>query len=242
VKEPVKPYQDADTKKSQVSRMFNNIAPYYDFLNRFLSLGIDQRWRKRAIAELGNQGPRLLDIATGTADVALALAKLYPQAHITGVDISVQMLEVGLEKVTKASLGNQVTLTEADSENLPFESNTFDGITVAFGVRNFENLQLGLREMQRVLRPGGKLVVLEFSRPRSFPFKHLFQFYFRYILPFIGRISSRDSRAYSYLYESVQAFPDGEDFLAVLRESGFGQTKSQTLTLGVSSIYSGIKS
>jgi demethylmenaquinone methyltransferase/2-methoxy-6-polyprenyl-1,4-benzoquinol methylase len=176
------------------------------------------------------------------ADVALALAKKYPQTQVVGVDISVQMLDIGRDKVSKASLDNRIVLTEADSENLPFESNTFDGITVAFGVRNFENLQLGLREMQRVLRPGGKLVVLEFSRPRAVPFKHLFQFYFRYILPFIGRMSSRDPRAYSYLYESVQAFPDGEDFLAELRKCGFKDTKSQALTLGISSIYSGIKS
>lgn len=239
----VTPYNEGENKKEQVGRMFDGIAPYYDFLNRFLSLGIDVRWRKQAIAQLDPaQHRRILDVATGTADVAIMTAKVLPEAHITGLDLSAEMLKFGDTKIAKQNLTDRIELLQGDSENLPFEDNSFDALTVAFGVRNYENLERGLREMRRVLRPEGKLVVLEFSRPRRFPIKQLFNFYFANILPFIGRMRSKDPRAYRYLYESVQAFPDGEDFLRILRETGYNSTRCTALTLGISSIYTAQKS
>lgn len=239
----VTPYNEGENKKEQVGRMFDGIAPYYDFLNRFLSLGIDVSWRKKAIAELDPaQHRRILDVATGTADVAILTAKTLPQAHITGLDLSREMLKIGDTKIEKQNLTDRIQLLQGDSENLPFADNSFDALTVAFGVRNYENLERGLREMRRVLRPDGKLVVLEFSRPRRFPFKQLFNFYFANILPAIGRMRSKDPRAYRYLYESVQAFPDGEDFLRILRETGYNSTRCKALTLGISSIYTAQKS
>lgn len=237
-KETVKPYDANSSKKSQVSNMFNKIAPYYDFLNRFLSLGIDVIWRKKAIAQLKSDQPALiLDVATGTADVAIMMAKSLKPQRIVGLDISAQMLDIGREKVRKQGLDTIIELMEGDSENLPFESNTFDVITVAFGVRNYENLEQGLMEMQRVLKSGGKLVVLEFSKPHVFPFKQLFQFYFKNILPIIGRITSKDPRAYSYLYESVQAFPEGQAFLDILSKTGYQAHQCIPLTFGICSIY-----
>ncbi|MCB0625373.1 MAG: bifunctional demethylmenaquinone methyltransferase/2-methoxy-6-polyprenyl-1,4-benzoquinol methylase UbiE, partial [Saprospiraceae bacterium] len=217
----VKPYQADGSKKEQVSKMFDNIAPSYDLLNRLLSLGIDRSWRKKAIRLLDPaKAKTVLDVATGTADVAIEIARQLKPEKIIGVDIAQQMLEIGREKVSKRGLAEVIELQLGDSENLPFESNTFDAITVAFGVRNFEDLGKGLSEMQRVLKPGGKLVVLEFSRPRIFPFKQLFNLYFRYLLPLIGRLTSKDPKAYSYLYESVQAFPDRENFVTELGKAG----------------------
>ncbi len=240
---PVKPYTETgDSKKNQVRNMFDNIAPYYDFLNHFLSLGIDIRWRKKAIAEIKALNPAyILDVATGTGDVALEINKQLPDAKILGVDISTEMLEIGRKKIAKKNLAEKITLQTADSENLPFQDNTFDAITVAFGVRNYENLEKGLQEMRRVLKKDGKLVVLEFSRPSIFPFKQLFNFYFRYILPTIGRFTSKDPKAYSYLYESVQAFPDGQKFLDILNKLEFKSTQCSALTLGICSIYTGSK-
>lgn len=238
----VKPYDEASDKKGQVSKMFNRIAPYYDLLNRLLSLGIDTIWRKKAIALLKEKDPQMvLDVATGTADLALETARQLNAEQIIGVDISTQMLEIGREKVAKKGLTKVIHLREGDSENLPFPNNTFDAITVAFGVRNFEDLERGLAEMQRVLKPGGQLVVLEFSKPRVFPFRQVFNFYFRHILPFIGRITSKDPKAYRYLYESVQAFPEGERFLSILTKTGFKSNRCIPLTLGVCSIYSAEK-
>ncbi|MEM1322203.1 MAG: bifunctional demethylmenaquinone methyltransferase/2-methoxy-6-polyprenyl-1,4-benzoquinol methylase UbiE [Bacteroidota bacterium] len=222
--------------------MFNNIAPYYDLLNRLLSLGIDRSWRRKAIATLkADQPQRVLDVATGTADLALEAYKQLKPKHITGVDISDEMLEIGRVKIGKKDLGESIELLNGDSENLPFDDNTFDAITVAFGVRNFENLEKGLTEMRRVLNQGGKLVVLEFSRPTIFPFKQLFNAYFKYILPQIGRLTSKDPKAYSYLYESVQAFPDGQDFVTVLEKTGFKSNQCKRLSLGICSIYTGQK-
>lgn len=239
----VKPYTPEESKKTQVSRMFNRIAPYYDFLNHLLSLGIDIQWRKKAIRRLPRaEGQRILDVATGTADLALEIRRQLPTATVTGVDISNEMLEIGRGKIRAKAWQECIELLEGDSENLPFEDNTFDGITVAFGVRNFENLEKGLSEMQRVLKPGGKLVVLEFSRPRVFPFKQIFTAYFKYLLPNIGRFTSKDPRAYRYLYESVQAFPDGDRFLDILQRTGFERGACTPLTLGICSIYESSKS
>lgn len=238
----VKPYQSDGSKKKQVSTMFNNIAPYYDLLNKVLSLGIDKIWRKKAIHLLKEDNPKIiLDVATGTADVALEVAKRLQPEKVIGVDISTEMLSIGREKIKKAGLTELITLEEGDSENMPFESNTFDAITVAFGVRNFENLEKGLIEMHRVLKPEGKLVVLEFSKPTIFPFKQLFNFYFKYILPSIGKLTSKDPKAYKYLYESVQAFPDGKKFVSKLDKIGFQSTQFISLSLGICTIYLGKK-
>ncbi len=239
----VKPYKkDADDKKSQVSRMFNKIAPYYDFLNHFLSLGIDTLWRKKTIAQLKGSKPKLiLDVATGTADLAIEANKQLQPDKVIGVDISVEMLEIGKKKISKKGLDNIIELQEGDSENLTFENNTFDAITVAFGVRNFENLEKGLAEMFRVLKPDGTLVVLEFSQPKIFPFKQLFNLYFKYLLPFIGKFTSKDPKAYKYLYDSVQAFPDGHNFISILENSGFKSIQCISLSLGICSIYTGKK-
>jgi len=238
----VLPYKNKETgKKQQVADMFDNISHKYDFLNHFLSLGIDIRWRKKAIKLLKEIQPKqILDIATGTGDFAIEALKLNPD-HITGVDISEGMLNVGREKLKKRKLDNKITLTSGDSENLPFEDNKFDAIIVAFGVRNFENLEKGLSEMFRVLRPGGKVVVLEFSKPKHFPFKQLYNFYFKNILPTLGKTISKDNAAYTYLPESVKSFPDGKDFTSILDKLGFNSTKCKPLTFGISSIYTGIK-
>jgi demethylmenaquinone methyltransferase / 2-methoxy-6-polyprenyl-1,4-benzoquinol methylase len=238
----VVPYKEENTsKKEQVARMFDNISRRYDFLNHFLSLGIDRGWRKKAINLLRPLKPRqLLDVATGTGDFALQALELNPE-KITGVDISDGMLQVGRKKIQDRNVADKIVLQLADSENLPFEENKFDAVTVGFGVRNFEHLERGLEEIFRVLKPGGMAVILEFSRPRKFPFKQGYNFYFKFILPKIGRIVSSDKTAYTYLPESVEAFPDGEDFLRILRDVGFKQTQCKSLTFGISSIYTGIK-
>ncbi len=234
----IKPYQAAGSKKTQVSRMFDKIAPYYDFLNHLLSLGIDVRWRRRAIRQLDRkEGQTILDVATGTADLALEIYRQIRPQKIIGIDLSNEMLDIGRGKIKAKQWHSQIVLQQGDSENLPFEDNTFDAVTVAFGVRNFENLEKGLAEMQRVLKPGAKIVVLEFSKPRLFPFRQIFNAYFKYLLPLIGRLTSKDQRAYQYLFESVQAFPDGEAFLNVLSKLGFKNSRCIPLTLGVCSIY-----
>ncbi len=238
----VRPYKTmTSAKKEQVVSMFNNIAHKYDFLNHFLSIGIDKIWRRKAIRTLATHQPkRILDIATGTGDLAIAALRLNPE-KIIGVDISVGMLQVGKEKIEKRKLSDKIELMEGDSENLQFADESFDGITAAFGVRNFENLEKGLFEMHRVLDKKGKLVVLEFSKPQAFPFKQIYNFYFNNILPLWGKIFSKDNSAYTYLPESVRAFPDGELFLAKLRQAGFVHVKQQRLTFGIASIYSGEK-
>ncbi len=237
----VKPYQDASGKKVQIERMFDSISGKYDFLNRSLSFGIDVYWRKRMVNVLRKHKPvQILDIATGTADVALAMESLKPQ-YITGLDLSEKMLEKGREKVAKRNLQHLITLVKGDSEQLPYPDNSYDAVTVAFGVRNFENLSLGLSEMSRVLKPGGKVVILEFSRPRIFPIKQLYDFYFRHFLPWWGKLVSKDQSAYTYLYDSVNAFPEGDDFLKIASTSGFRELKAERVTFGIVSLYTGTK-
>jgi len=241
--EEIKPYEQDAEKKQQVSKMFNNISGKYDFLNHFLSAGIDRRWRKKAIAELKEINPKtILDVATGTGDLALEAQKQLKPEKIIGIDIAVKMLDIGRGKIQKKGLNEIITLDEGDSENLPFEDNSFDAVIVAFGVRNFANVEKGLQEMTRVLRPGGKCVILEFSKPKVFPVKQLYNFYFSSILPGIGRMTSKDKKAYAYLYESVQAFPEGKDFEQLLQKIGLKNTTCEALTMGICSIYTGIKS
>ena len=235
----VTPYGDQETgKKGQVTKMFDRIAPYYDLLNRVLSAGIDTLWRKKAISMLAAQKPGvILDIATGTADLAIEAARTLRPKKITGLDISPNMLRIGEEKIRKKGLGDIISLEVGDSENLRFETGSFDAVTAAFGVRNFENLLKGLTEMNRVLKPGGSVVVLEFSKPRVFPVKQLFNIYFKNILPVIGRLKSRDKNAYTYLYESVQAFPDYENFSDILVKAGFKNPEYKVLSFGICCIY-----
>lgn len=223
--------------------MFNKIAPYYDFLNHFLSLGIDRSWRRKAIKELKSHEPLelIVDIATGTADVALETAKRIDVKQIIGVDIAQEMLDIGRKKIDKKALGETISLELGDSEDLRFEDSSVDAVTVAFGVRNFENVSKGLSEIYRVLKPGALLIVIEFSKPRIFPLKQLYHFYFKNVLPFIGRITSKEPKAYRYLYESVQAFPDGRQFTELLEKEGFKNCTWKPLTLGICSIYTGTK-
>ncbi len=238
----VNPYKDLDkSKKDQVALMFNNIARKYDFLNHFLSMGIDKLWRKKAVKLLQPLQPKqLLDIATGTGDFALACLKLNPD-KVTGIDISTEMLAVGREKIAKKKLQDKIELFEGDSEDIQFADNSFDAITVAFGVRNFQNLEKGLKEMNRVVRPGGKVVILEFSRPKRFPIKQFYNFYFFNILPLWGKMVSKDSSAYTYLPESVGAFPDDDNFLEIYKSCGFEATEQVKLSFGIASIYIGTK-
>ena len=237
----VKPYYSEGTKKEQVAMMFNNIAHNYDFLNHFLSLGIDKLWRKKAINELKSfKTVKILDIATGTGDLALAALCLHPD-EIIGIDISEEMLNRAKIKIQKAGKSNIIKFEKGDSEQINFPENTFDAAIVAFGVRNFENLQKGINEIFRVLSPGAKFVVLEFSQPDNTVIKTIYNFYIFKILPFFGKLFSKDSRAYTYLPESVNAFPDGPEFLAYMANAGFKNLTNKKLTFGIASIYSGIK-
>jgi len=238
----VVPYKEKEAgKKEQVAEMFNNISKRYDFLNHFLSLGIDILWRKKAIRLLKKDQPKqILDVATGTGDFAIEALALNPD-RIVGVDISSGMLEMGRQKMKKKGVDHIIDMQMGDSEKLLFDDNTFDAAIVAFGVRNFENLKQGLSDMCRVLKSGGKIVVIEFSRPKRFPMKQLYNFYFKSILPIIGKLISKDQSAYTYLPESVEAFPDGQDFLNILTEVGFKNVECRPLTFGISSIYIGQK-
>ncbi len=241
--ETVTPYKNTEaTKKEQVAAMFNNISKTYDFLNHFLSAGIDIIWRKRAIKELLKDNPKqILDVATGTGDFAFEALMILKPDKIIGVDISKGMLDIAQQKIDKRNLNRQFEVKLGDSEKLLFDDNSFDAITVAFGVRNFENLEKGLTDMLRVLKPGGKAVILEFSQPRAFPIKQLYSFYFRYITPAIGKMFSKDSSAYTYLPESVAAFPAGENFIALMHKVGYQNNKHLPLTFGICSIYTGTK-
>lgn len=236
----VTPYNSSDSKKKQVAEMFNNIANSYDFLNHSLSLGMDNIWRKIAIKKLTNNPKTILDIATGTGDFAVSAAK-YTDAKITGIDISQGMLDVGIEKIRKKNLSKRISLQLADSERLPFNDNKFDAITAGFGVRNFENLKKGLLEIRRVLNKDGIVVILEPSTPNNFPLKQLYKLYFHHVLPTIGAWISKDKSAYSYLPESVDAFPSGKKFIEELRNVGFKNCKHIPLTFGIVSLYIAIK-
>ena len=238
----VKPYNQVDkSKKQEVAEMFDNISARYDFLNHFLSLGIDKIWRRKAINQLRSTPvKKLIDIATGTGDFAIAALKLNPE-EVIGLDISAGMLAVGEQKMIKNKVDSIIKMQLGDSENIPYDSNYFDALTVGFGVRNFENLELGLTEMLRVLKPGGKAVILEFSKPKRFPIKQIFGFYSRYFIPFFGKRISKDAQAYSYLPESVAAFPEGKDFEDILRKIGYKNIESTLVSGGIATIYAGIK-
>jgi demethylmenaquinone methyltransferase/2-methoxy-6-polyprenyl-1,4-benzoquinol methylase len=236
----VTPYNNTDNKKKQVTQMFDNIAKSYDFLNHSLSLGMDNVWRKIAIKKLTNNPATILDIATGTADFAISASK-NTKAQITGIDISQGMLDVGNKKIVKKGLSDRIHLQHADSENLPFDDNSFDALTAGFGVRNFEDLNKGLCEMNRTLKSGGIVTILEPSEPTRFPLKQFYNLYFHYILPFVGGIISKDKNAYAYLPNSVIAFPSGEYFLAELEKAGFKNCEHVPLTFGIVSLYVAIK-
>ncbi len=234
----VTPYKDnSKSKKEQVADMFDNIAPKYDFLNQLLSLGIHKSWRRKSINLLKEFHPKtILDIATGTGDFAIEAIRLNPD-KVVGVDISEGMMKLGKEKIKKLGLQNKIKLKSGDSENLPFADNSFDAITVGFGVRNFENLEKGIQDIYRVLNNNGTLVILEFSKPKKFPIKGLYNFYFKYITPFVGKVFSKDNSAYAYLPESVKAFPEDFEFINILNKAGFKETKAISLTFGIASIY-----
>ena len=237
----VKPYNSGKSKKEEVAEMFNNISGKYDFLNHFLSLGIDKLWRKRAVKEMkAIQPKKILDIATGTGDFALASLKLNPE-KVVGIDISSGMLEVGKDKMRKKKVDNIISMQLGDSENLPFDDNYFDALTVGFGVRNFENLEKGLSEMLRVIRPGGKAIILEFSKPKKFPVKQGFGVISKYIIPFFGKLISKDDKAYSYPPESVAAFPEGREFELILEKLQYKNVKSILVSGGIATIYVGTK-
>jgi len=238
----IKPYSDQQSgKKEQVTAMFNNIANRYDFLNHFLSLGIDKIWRKKAINCLRDiSAQHILDVATGTADLAIESMRLKPE-QVIGIDISDQMLAVGKQKIKIKKLEHIISLQKGDSENISFPENFFDAITVAFGVRNFENLEKGLSEMFRVLKPNGRAVILEFSKPFNFPVKQIYTFYFKAILPFVGRIISNDKSAYTYLPDSVMQFPEKEDFINKLKSVGYNDCSYKSLSFGIATIYIGNK-
>ncbi|MBS1663199.1 MAG: bifunctional demethylmenaquinone methyltransferase/2-methoxy-6-polyprenyl-1,4-benzoquinol methylase UbiE [Bacteroidetes bacterium] len=256
------PFKDSELgKKQQVAEMFDKIAFRYDFLNRFLSGGIDIYWRKRAIREVGARaraesegaaagagsgvsagaGQTILDVATGTGDMAIMMARYLSGSRVTGIDISKGMLEIGKQKVGRLKLEDRITLEAGDSEGIHFPDNHFDAATVAFGVRNFENLEKGLREMWRVLKPGGRLVVLEFSQPKTPGVRQVYDFYLRLVAPNVGKMVSSNREAYQYLNDSVKAFPEGENFIRILDGCGYRNTQHKRLSLGICSLYIGEK-
>lgn len=238
----VTPYKNTKrTKKEQVTAMFDKVSGNYDALNRLMTFGLDVKWRKRVVSIIKPRSPQhILDIATGTGDFALMLAKLNPK-KIIGLDLSAGMLAVGKKKVEDKNLSHLIEMVQGDSEDLPFKDNTFDAITVGFGVRNFENLDKGLQEIHRVLAPKGIFVVLETAQPEKFPMKQGYKFYAKYIIPTFGKLLSKDKRAYEYLPESAATFPYGEEFNNILTKNGFNNTTDQPLTFGVASIYTATK-
>lgn len=228
-------------KKEVVEGIFNDIAPKYDLLNHLLSLNIDKGWRRKAMRCVEEDGKgHLLDVACGTGDFSIAACRAGAR-QVTGIDISANMVNIGRKKVAEAGLAGQIDLRSGDSEAMEFSDNTFDTVTVAFGVRNFEHLEQGLREMYRVLRPGGKVIILEFSMPEHFPMKQLYKFYFRRVLPVVGGWVSGNRGAYTYLPESVMKFPQGRAFLDIMARCGFQGAARHKLTFGIASLYTGKK-
>ncbi len=228
-------------RKEYVRSLFDNIAYRYDLLNHLLSGGVDLYWRRAAIQKLNPHQPKIiLDVATGTADFAIAAMRLHPK-EVIGVDISEPMLEVGRTKIVRRNYTGIIRLQSGEAEDLKFTNDHFDAAIVAFGARNFEDLDKGLSEMYRVLKKGGRIIVLEFSRPNVFPLKQFYFFYFRHILPFVGRLISKDKEAYQYLPDTVMKFPDGKDFLSCLQKPGFSSLEEERLTLGIATVYSGVK-
>ena len=232
----IKPYSNNNNKKKQIKKMFDNISQTYDLLNSVLSFRMDYFWRKSVINNINNNPNKILDIATGTADIAISASKI-KNAKITGVDISPKMLEIGNKKIEKRNLTERINLELADAEALPYKSNSFQAITCGFGVRNFENMELGLKEIYRVLEKNGIVIILEPSTPSSFPFKHIYKLYFSYFLPFVGKLISKDKSAYKYFTQSVNAFPKKNKFLEKLNEIGFKNCKQKSLTFGVASLF-----
>ncbi len=240
--EHITPYGGEAPKERQVERMFDSIAPAYDFMNRAMTLGIDRLWRAKAVGLVRAAAPRrILDVATGTADLAINLARRLPEAEVTGIDLSEGMIDIGREKVGRAGLAQRVELQVADCLALPFGDATFDCVTVAYGVRNFADLEAGYREMYRVLRPGGMLCVIELSTPVNPLVKPLYSFYTRAIIPAVGRLVSKDTRAYTYLPQSIAAVPQRDDMCALMARAGFGRTAFRPLTFGVCTIYTATK-
>jgi demethylmenaquinone methyltransferase/2-methoxy-6-polyprenyl-1,4-benzoquinol methylase len=238
----IKPFSGKGSKKEQVSQMFDRLAPRYDFMNRFLSAGIDLSWRRKAIRKLEKDRPQtILDVATGTGDMAIMAAKMLQPQKIVGIDISEKMLEFGRKKVEKQELGTKIELIAGDGETINFPDNSFDGVMVAFGVRNFENLERGLEEILRVLRPGAQLVVLEFSKPRIPGVKTLYDLYMGIVAPQMAKWFHQSKKAYQYLNESAKAFPDRGQFEDILKQTGYSATEWKPLSLGICCIYSGRK-
>jgi len=236
----IKPYNNSEKKKTQIINMFDNISETYDLLNLLLSFRMDYVWRKKSIQNIKNNPQKILDIATGTADFAIMAAK-YTDAEVVGVDISKKMLSIGNKKIKKRKLSNRILLKLADAEQLPFQNNSFQAITAGFGVRNFQSMETGLAEMYRVLDKDGIVIILEPSKPSKFPIKQLYNIYFRHILPLLGKIISKDQKAYTYLTNSVNAFPSNKKFLEKLEEIGFKDCKHIPLTFGIVSLYSAKK-
>lgn len=241
--ERINPYQGDQREKSQQVRvMFDNIAPAYDFMNRAMTFGIDKLWRRKAVKMIGKECPaKILDVASGTGDLAILLARKIPSASVLGVDISEGMLQLGSRKVDEAGLTSRVSFSVADCLNLPLRDNCYDCVSVAYGVRNFQNILAGYREMHRVLRPGGMLCVIELSTPDSPLVSPFYRFYTRCVIPAVGRLVSKDVRAYSYLPESIAAVPKGESMLSLIREAGFRDARFRPLTFGVCTIYTAYK-
>ena len=242
--ESINPYGDGGDKHSQVRRMFNSIAPAYDNMNRMMTFGLDRGWRRKAVRTVADSHPaRVLDIATGTGDLAIAMARATQAdgTHITGIDLSEEMVDIGRNKVKAAALTERIDMTTGDALHLPYGDNTFDAVTVAYGVRNFEHIDRGYAEMMRVLRPGGMLCVLELTPPSSALVKPFYHMYTRWVIPLVGRLMSRDSRAYAYLPESIRAVPARQDMLRLMQGAGFTDTRYRSLTMGVCAIYTARK-
>ncbi len=237
------PFKDsADSKKLQVEKMFDKIAFRYDFLNHFLSAGIDVSWRKKTIQQLKDFQPKtILDVATGTGDMAILASKMLAPQKVTGIDISEGMLAIGREKIQRLNLEKNIELLKGDGETIFFDNDSFDAVTIAFGVRNFQHLEQGLSEIKRVLKPGGMLVILEFTKPKMPVIKSFYNLYMNVITPWVGKVISKNKNAYQYLNESVQKFPEGKDFLQILNKLGYKNASCKTLSLGITSIYCGQK-